>query len=70
MLASVPVCLVCGSQAADSAILRGLPRCSSFSAWARYEDELAKTGGPRHRAALDARNDWGRVARTFLATEA
>ncbi len=40
-----------------------------LSAWARYEDELAKTGGPRHRAALDARNDWGRVARTFLATD-
>jgi hypothetical protein len=40
-----------------------------LSAWARYEDELAQTGAPRHRAALDARNDWGRVARTFLASD-
>lgn len=36
-------------------------------AWARYEDE--QLAGPRKQAAKDARNDWGRVARSFLALE-
>jgi hypothetical protein len=40
-----------------------------LSAWARYEDELAQAGGARHQAAVNTRNDWGRVARTFLATD-
>ncbi|MCC3154613.1 ATP-binding protein [Hymenobacter sp. BT770] len=37
-----------------------------LSAWARYEDELE---GPRKAAAQDARGDWGKIARDFLATE-
>ena len=37
-----------------------------LEAWARYEDELPE--GPRRDAAMDARNDWGRVARRFFAT--
>lgn len=36
-------------------------------AWARYEDELPD--GPRRQSARDARNDWGRIARRFLATD-
>ncbi len=34
-------------------------------AWARYEDELPE--GQRRQAAQNARDDWGRVARDFLA---
>ena len=37
-----------------------------LEAWARYEDEQPE--GPRRDAALDARNDWGRVARRFFQT--
>ena len=37
-----------------------------LEAWARYEDEQPE--GPRRDAAMDARNDWGRVARRFFAT--
>ncbi|MHA7965815.1 ATP-binding protein [Paenibacillus sp. CAU 1782] len=33
-------------------------------AWARYEDELPD--GPMKDKAQEARNDWGRVAKTFL----
>lgn len=36
-------------------------------AWARYEDE--QPDGKRQQAALDARVDWGRVARQFLESE-
>jgi hypothetical protein len=38
-----------------------------LTAWARYEDELPE--GARKQTARDARNDWGRVARTFLARD-
>ena len=38
-----------------------------LTAWARYEDELPE--GPRRQTARDARNDWGRVARTFLSRD-
>jgi hypothetical protein len=37
-----------------------------LTAWARYEDELE---GVRRQNAQDARNDWGRIARGFLASE-
>ena len=37
-----------------------------LEAWARYEDEQPE--GYRRDAAMDARNDWGRVARRFFAT--
>ena len=37
-----------------------------LEAWARYEDEQPE--GPRRDAAMDARSDWGRVARRFFAT--
>ena len=37
-----------------------------LEAWARYEDEQPE--GPRRDAAMDARNDWGRVARRFFST--
>ena len=36
-----------------------------LEAWARYEDEQPE--GPRRDAAMDARNDWGRVARHFFS---
>ena len=36
-----------------------------LEAWARYEDEQPE--GPRRDAALDARSDWGRVARHFFS---
>lgn len=37
-----------------------------LEAWARYEDEQPE--GPRRDAAMDARSDWGRVARRFFTT--
>lgn len=37
-----------------------------LEAWARYEDEQPE--GPRRDAAMDARSDWGRVARRFFET--
>ena len=36
-----------------------------LEAWARYEDEQPE--GPRRDAAMDARSDWGRVARHFFS---
>ena len=36
-----------------------------LEAWARYEDEQPE--GTRRDAAIDARNDWGRVARDFFS---
>ena len=36
-----------------------------LAAWARYEDEQRE--GPRRDAAMDARSDWGRVARRFFS---
>jgi hypothetical protein len=38
-----------------------------LTAWARYEDELPD--GVRKQNAQDARTDWGRVARNFLAQD-
>ena len=37
-----------------------------LEAWARYEDEQPE--GPRRDEAMDARSDWGRVARRFFST--
>lgn len=36
-----------------------------LEAWARYEDEQPE--GPRRDSAMDARSDWGRVARQFFS---
>ena len=36
-----------------------------LAAWARYEDEQRE--GPRRDVAMDARSDWGRVARRFFS---